>query len=150
MATMGTGFHAHILLIDYNIEPKKFFKNMNRKFSNICSGNLKETLYINNVERASWQDTMNDYFMGKNKQAEKETKVAFDKVWRELEGIAQLFHYGQIQDLPAEATLGTRLASVNPPEARVSMGVKKGVKRGPYKKKGVNMSKQAITKPISW
>lgn len=126
--TRGTGFHVHILLSKSNIEPKRLFTRLVDKFKRFCepqNGSYTHVINVKQKKRDFIQDKI-DYITGKKNDDDKPNKVNQDVIWRREQGLEEFYSFDCNTDKTVKGLRGG---------ARPNCGVKKGTKRGPYKKK---------------
>jgi len=91
----GEGFHAH-LLVSWN-------RNMTRKvrqyagetFKRVIGANNNNIININKIPKDFWNDKL-DYMNGLKWDAEKETKLKIDKIFREQNNILHIYKNGTV------------------------------------------------------
>ena len=116
--------HAHILIEQCNNEWGKIQSQFKDKFKKICGPPYENTINVKSKQR-EWLDDKLEYILGKKTDGNKPEKQHQDKIWREENNIKEYYKF----------ELSTDKKSSNTGGARNNTGVKKGTKRGKYKKK---------------
>ncbi len=130
---MGRGAHTHILITDWDNEPSKAEKQILEKFKKYVSPNLygkklKEVINFQ-TKKFEWLGDKMEYILGKKTDEGKPEKQTIDKLWRKKNNYENYYHFDNSTDKKELSINGGK---------RKNCGVKKGTKRGPYKKKQNN------------
>lgn len=126
---MGKGFHAHVLISNYNIEKGKLKTQIRNKFKKFCL-DIESCINIQQKKR-EWLNDKLEYIMGKKLDEGKPEKQEIDTLWREKMNLKQFYSFDILTD--------KRRISKNMGGRREGSGVKKGTKRGKYKCKKNNL-----------
>jgi len=123
--TRGYLPHAHILIEQCNNEWGKIQSQFKAKFRDkFCGMPYENTINVKSKAR-EWLNDKLEYITGKKTDATKPEKQEQDKFWREDLEIKPIYKF----------ELSTDKKSSNNGGARNNSGVKKGQKRGKYRKK---------------
>lgn len=117
--------HAHILIEKCDNEWNKINSQFRDKFKKFCGQPYDKTINVLSKKR-EWLNDKLEYIYGTNKtDGGKPEKQAQDQIWRTEKKIKNIYKF----------ELSTDKKSSNTGGARKNCGVKKGDKRGNYKKK---------------
>ena len=116
--------HAHLLIERCNNEWGKINSQFRDKFKKFCGAPYENTINVQS-KKHEWLGDKLEYILGKKTDSNKPEKQHQDKIWREETGIKEFYKFELSTDKKSSNTGGTRNGS----------GVKKGTKRGKYKKK---------------
>ena len=130
---MGRGAHTHILIPDWDNEPSKAEEQITKKFrkyvgETLYGKKLREVLNIQ-TKKFEWLGDKMEYIKGEKTDEGKPQKQTIDKLWRKKNNYEPIYHFDNSTDKKELSINGGR---------RKNCGVKKGTKRGPYKKKKNN------------
>ena len=139
---LGKGAHAHIVLTKHKTERKRLIDNLNSCFSRICGEPFINTINVKNKKFGWLEETLNEYLIEQKKDDDKLNKVKFDAIWRNEMNIQNKYYWNSNN---VGLTIDKRPTKYSTSGgARTGAGVKKGDKRGKYKKKektGTTVSK---------
>jgi hypothetical protein len=125
----GNGAHAHILIPDWDNEINKVRKQIQQKFKKFVGKNLygqKLDEVINVLsKKTEWLEDKMEYILGEKTDEGKPQKQTQDIEWRKNEKLEKFYHFDNSTDKKELSIKGGK---------RSNSGVKKGQKRGNYKK----------------
>lgn len=134
--TRGYLPHAHILIERCNNEWGKIQSQFKAKFKDkYCGAPYENTINVKSKAR-EWLDDKLEYITGKKTDSNKPEKQEQDVIWREEQQIKAIYKF----------ELSTDKKSSNTGGARKNCGVKKGQKRGNYRKKFTEENEIKIVK----
>lgn len=132
--TMGKGAHTHILIKDWDNEISKATLQIQKKFKPYVGATLygKKLEEVINVQqkKMEWLDDKMEYILGDKTDLGKPEKQAIDKLWRQKLNLQTHYCFDNSTDKKELSIKGGK---------RKNCGVKKGTKRGHYKKKQNNI-----------
>lgn len=92
MESLGRGFHTHIMLSKYTIGYKTLISKLENSFKNMCSKPFLNTINVKRKSPLHALECLNEYMVG-NKQEEKLQKVKYDKIWRQVNNIDNIYYW---------------------------------------------------------
>jgi hypothetical protein len=106
-ASIGDGFHAHIMLENYSIEWKRLHTRLETTFTNYCSKPYKNTINIQRKSPEHGRETLEEYMKG-IKEEEKDLKCKYDIIWRKNNSIKDIYFWdiATDKDIPKSGTDG--------------------------------------------
>ena len=130
---MGRGAHTHILIPDWDNEASKAEEQITKKFrkyvgETLYGKKLREVLNIQ-TKKFEWLGDKMEYIKGEKTDEGKPQKQTIDKLWRKKNNYEAIYHFDNSTDKKELSINGGK---------RKNCGVKKGTKRGKYKKKQNN------------
>ena len=114
--TAGRLVHFHLLLQDYENEPKKIQKRFFEKFKNFV-GNIKH-IDIRTVKH-EWKQDKIDYLSGKKLDEDKLKKQKMDKIFRSKNGLENIYSLDSLPTSESKPRGGARVGAGRPKKLKI-------------------------------